>query len=66
MTLNEAQSTLDSTLVLASAADLTANIILKIAGNDVSNSLNGTQINRPLICAIAQTRISQDLIARAK
>lgn len=65
MTLNEARKTLDSALVLASAADLTANIILKIAGNDVSNSLNGTQINRPLICAIAQARISQDLASQA-
>lgn len=64
MTPHEAKKVLDNSLVMASAADLTANIILKIAGNDVSNSLNGARINRPLICAIAQSRIAQNLKAR--
>ena len=53
--------TVQSAIALANATDLVADIILKISGNDISNSLNGNTVKRPLICTIAQSKISQKL-----
>lgn len=55
------KKTADNALVIANSTDLVADIILKISGNDISNSLNGQQIKRPLICSIAQSEIAKKL-----
>jgi hypothetical protein len=59
------KKTIENTVTLANATDLVADIVLKISGNDVSNSLNGAIVKRPLICTIAQSRIRQKLAERS-
>jgi hypothetical protein len=53
--------TVTSSVTVANATDLVADIILNISGNDISNSINGGVVKRPLICTIAQSKIAQKL-----
>lgn len=53
--------TVMNAVTLANATDLVADIMLQISGNDISNSLNNSPINRSLICTIAQSRIAKVL-----
>lgn len=59
------KKTIDNTVTIANATDLVADIVLKISGNDVSNSLNGAIVKRPLICTMAQSVIRQKLSQNA-
>jgi len=54
-------SILTSAVTVANATNLVADIILNISGNDISNSINGNVVKRPLICTIAQSKIAQKL-----
>lgn len=50
-------------LTLANAASIIADIILDVAGNDISNSSNGQSITRDLIEQVAAQDIVNELIA---
>lgn len=50
-----------SVLVLANAAEIVSGVIRKIAGNDISNSLNGTNATVDVIQALAYQSIGKAL-----
>jgi hypothetical protein len=51
-----------SALTLANAAELISCIVKEIAGNDISNSLNGSKATSELICSIVLSRMEQRLL----
>lgn len=51
---NKNISTAKTAITLANASMIVTKIISKIAGNDISNSLNGSPVNRELVGAIVQ------------
>ena len=59
------KKTIDNTVTIANATDLVSDIVLKISGNDVSNSLNGAVVKRPLIFTMEQSVIRQKLSQNA-
>lgn len=64
------QLTLDrqvkSATVLANAGELAVGVIKQIAGNDISNSLNGSKINSNIIQMLVYQRINKSLAEQAK
>lgn len=64
------QLTLDrqvkSATVLANAGELAVGVIKQIAGNDISNSLNGSKINSGIIQMLVYQRIKKTLADQAK
>lgn len=50
-------------VVLANAGELTKAIIFEVMGNDVSNSINGTQLGSKMLNSIVQARIQKSLNA---
>jgi len=50
-------------VVLANAGELTKAIIFEVMGNDVSNSVNGTQLGSKMLNSIVQARIQKSLNA---
>ncbi len=54
--LNE-QRSIQSALVLANAATLVSGVVSQIAGNDISNSINGTKATDTLMQTVAHQRI---------
>lgn len=48
-------------LTLANAATIVTGIIREIAGNDISNSLNGSKITNDVITNLAIQRIAKTL-----
>ena len=53
-----------SGVTLANAAEITANIIRDIAGNDISTSINGATATAGIIQTIAIQRIGRNLEKR--
>lgn len=47
--------------VLANAGELVAGVIKQIAGNDISNSLNGSKITSDVIQGLAYQRITKTI-----
>lgn len=50
-----------SATVLANAGALMSGVIKDIAGNDISNSLNGSRLTNEMIQTIGHQRIARDL-----
>lgn len=61
--LNE-QRKIQSSLVLANAATLVSNVVQEIAGNDISNSLNGSKITTGMIQTLSLQRMMKRLGAK--
>lgn len=57
--LSTAERTNQNGLVLANAAELIAAVIGRIAGNDISTSINGTRASAEIIEGIALQRITK-------
>ena len=53
-----------SSLVLANAATLVSNVVQEIAGNDISNSLNGSKITTGMIQTLSLQRMMKRLGAK--
>ena len=54
----------ETTLVLANAGILTAKILARIAGNDISNAVNGSPLTRELIQNLTYRAIDKVVSAR--
>lgn len=59
--LNTFQKKYQTSLVLANAGEIVTGVIKEIAGNDVSNSLNGSRITTDIIQSLVNQRLSQQL-----
>jgi hypothetical protein len=64
MNPQQIEKTIHSAAVLANATDLACNVILNIAGNSISNSINGSPIMRASLVSLIQSRILQNLANR--
>lgn len=51
----------NSQMVLANGGELAKAIIAQVMGNDVSNSINGTQLGSKMINSLVQARIQKTL-----
>ena len=56
---------LQGTITLANAAELVSKVV-EMAGNDVSNSLNGTNATSEILCTLSLQRIVKNLKSRQK
>lgn len=54
----------ESALVLANAGELTALVIKKVAGNDISTAVNGSVLTREMIQNILYRKITQSIANR--
>lgn len=59
--LNTAQKKVQNAIVLANASEVITGIIKKVAGNDISNSLNGSKISNEIITSLVIQRINQQV-----
>lgn len=53
-------------IVLAAAADLGSRIIRKVAGNDISTTINGAQATKEVVQLLLLQRITARLLNRSK
>jgi len=58
------EKTHESTLILANAGVLTAKILARIAGNGISNAVNGSPLTRELIQNLTYRTIDKVVSAR--
>lgn len=61
MTLDEFQQTEKSIATLGNACELAARVIVEVAGNDISNSINGTNLTLDLVSKTALARFQKNL-----
>lgn len=54
------QAEIDNTAVLGNAGNLVAEIVLAVAGNDISNHLEGEQIKGEALGGIAQAIFNKE------
>ena len=57
--LPSTERTAQSALVLANAGELISSIIARIAGNDISTSINGAKATTEVIQSLAYQRITK-------
>jgi len=57
------QAVINNTNILANAARLVSEIVIGVAGNDISNSLGGKQINRATVTGMALATFNRELCA---
>jgi hypothetical protein len=57
----EIEKTQKSIMTLANASELSAQIIIHIAGNDISDSLSGSVVTLNMLRNIAQARFQSNL-----
>lgn len=55
-----------NSLVLANASELVTNVIRRIAGNDISNSLNGSTATAEVVQTLAAQSIGKALLEKNK
>lgn len=55
------QEEITNVAVLANASHLVSEIILKVAGDDISNHLNGSPINNEVVTGIAMATFNKEL-----
>ena len=55
------QQQYQSSLVLANAAEIISGVVREIAGNDISNSLNGSRITSEIVQTLAIQRMYSGL-----
>lgn len=56
----------DTAIVLANAGELVIDIISEVAGNDISNSLNGSKVTADVIGQLVNQRILSNIEAAKK
>lgn len=61
MTPDQITKAVNSAVVVANAAELAAHVIKNVAGNDISDSLNGSTVTMATVRDIAISRIRQSL-----
>lgn len=59
--LNIQQKKCQNAIVLANAVEVITRVIKNIAGNDISNSLNGSTITNEIITSLAMQRINSQI-----
>lgn len=59
--LSSTQKKYQSALVIGNASEVVTGIIKQIAGNDISNSLNGSKITSDIIHTLVAQRLNQQL-----
>jgi hypothetical protein len=59
--LTTIQKQYQSSLTIGNAAAIVTGVIRQIAGNDISNSLNGSRVTTEIIESIVAQRLSQTL-----
>ncbi len=52
-----------SSVVLANAAELGAQVIKAVAGNDISDTLNGSRVSMDVLRSMAQSRFKRNFNA---
>lgn len=57
---------LQGTITLANAAELVSKVVREMAGNDISNSLNGANATSEILYALSLQRIVKNLKSRQK
>jgi len=64
MDINTKSSNLDTLaiLTLANAGEIISSVIKEIAGNDISNSINGSKITTSIIQSLAYQNITKQLL----
>lgn len=50
-----------SSITLSNASEIVSKVIQQIAGNDISNTINGSKINNEVICSLTCNRIVSNL-----
>lgn len=51
----------ETALILSNAAELTAAVIKKVAGNDISTALNGSPLTREVIHNLVLSKLTEKL-----
>lgn len=59
--MTSAELSKQSQVTLANAAELVTAVILNVAGNDISDSINGTRVGSAMLTNIACARIQKSL-----
>ena len=63
MTTSTYQKQEQSALTLSNAGEIISGVVREIAGNDISNTINGSKISNEIIVSLAFQRIQKDLEA---
>lgn len=69
LTLQEQQdaikvnNTLDNSLVLSNIVELTTSVIIKIAGQDIADTINKESLNRNILSNLVANRIKEKILA---
>jgi len=63
---NQINKQVTTVITFANAGEVISRVIKEIAGNDISNSLNGSKITNEVICSLTYQRIANKLQAGLK
>lgn len=69
LTLQEQQdaikvnNTLDNSLVLSNIVELATSVIIKIAGQDIADTINKESLNRNILSNLVANRIKEKILA---
>ena len=61
MDINQVEKAKKSVVTLANASELAAQVVVHIAGNDISDSLSGSRLTLNTLRSIAQARFQSSL-----
>lgn len=61
MDMNQLEKAKKSTVTLANASELASQIVIHIAGNDISDSMGGSRVTLNMLRNIAQSRFQNNL-----
>lgn len=64
--MSNLKNKVNNALVLANAGEIVSGVVRRIAGNEISNSINGTKASKVMIHTLAQQCIVSNLKARIK
>ncbi len=56
--------TMDNAVVLANVIELSAGVIIKIAGKDVADTLNNQTLNRAVLSNLVANRIKEKILSK--
>ena len=65
MTSVQQESVRQSAIVLGNAAQLVVDVVKEIAGNDISNTLNGSPVTTNTLRTLAQARFKNQLLKQS-
>lgn len=61
MILNVKDAPMISAITVATAAELTARVIQRMAGNDIANSINGSQVTKDRLVMLTTNEIVKNI-----